>query len=327
MPRVVEPMLARSASHLPRGAGWGFEFKWDGYRAVLYVDRGRHRLLSRRLSDYTATVPELAALAAELATHRVVLDGELVALTAGGRPSFQALQARIGPRGLVAPAAQQDPPPSSLAYLLFDLMYLDGRSLLSLPYVDRRQRLEELGLAGPAWWTPPSTLDGGRLLEESQALGYEGVVAKKLASPYRPGARTGEWLKVKVPRHELVVIAGWTPSDVHPDRIGSLVVARYDVAASAALRSGRRQRLVYAGRVGTGLTHRTLDLLRQLLLPIRIEVNPLDEGGPPPGAHFVRPELVCEVAFRELTLAGEVRHASFRRLRPDIRLTDVAWEG
>jgi bifunctional non-homologous end joining protein LigD len=130
-----------------------------------------------------------------------------------------------------------------------------------------------------------------------------------------------------MPRHELVVIAGWMPSDVHPDRIGSLVVGRYDVAASAPPRTGRQQRLLYAGRVGTGFTQRMLDLLHQLLLPLRIEVSPLDTGGPPPGARFVRPQLVCEVAFRELTLAGEVRHASFQRMRSDVHASEVAWAG
>jgi ATP dependent DNA ligase-like protein len=174
--------LARPASCLLVPGG-GFEHKWDGYRAVLYVDRGRHRLLSRRHSDYTTRVPELAPLAAELATRRAVLDGELVALTAGGRTIFQALQVRIGPRGLVGPMAHYDPPRSSLAYLLFDLMYLDGRSLLSLPYVDRRERLEELGLSGPNWWTPPYTLDGRRLLGESQTLASRGSSPRSWPAP------------------------------------------------------------------------------------------------------------------------------------------------
>jgi bifunctional non-homologous end joining protein LigD len=326
MPRLLEPMLARSATRLPTGTGWSYEFKWDGYRALLYVDRGRWRLLSRRHTDYTTRVPELAPLASQLAGQRVILDGELVALTAGGKPSFQALQHRIGPRGLVG-SAPTSPPASSLAYLVFDLLYLDGRSTLSLTYVDRRQHLEGLNLSGVSWWTPPSALDGFRLLEESQALGYEGVVAKKLASLYRPGARTGDWLKVKIPRRELVVIVGWMPSDVQLDRIGSLVVARHDIAASVAVQAGRRQQLVYAGRVGTGLSQRMLDRLRQMLAPLQVDMSPLDRGGPPPGARFVRPEIVCEVAFRELTLAGEVRHASFQRLRPDIRASEVAWEG
>lgn len=324
MPRLVEPMLARSATRLPEGSGWAFEYKFDGYRAILYVDHGRWQLLSRRHSDYTSRVRELAPLASELAGRQVILDGELVALTAGGRLSFQALQVRIGPRGLVG-SPQAAPPVSTLAYLVFDLLFLDGRPMLPLPYADRREQLEALDLSGPSWWTPPYTLDGPRLLDESQALGYEGVVAKKLASPYRPGTRSGDWVKVKVPRRQLMVIAGWMPSDVHPDRMGSLVVARYDIPASVANRTGSVQRLVYSGRVGTGFTQRTLDRLRQLLSPLGIEASPLDVGGPPPGAHFVRPELVCEVAFRELTLSGEVRHASFQGMRPDMRPGEVAW--
>jgi bifunctional non-homologous end joining protein LigD len=174
-------------------------------------------------------------------------------------------------------------PASSLAYLLFDLLYLDGRSLLSLPYVDRRNHLQQLDLSGPSWWTPPYALDGRQLLEKSQALGYEGVVAKKLTSPYRPGTRSGEWLKVKVPRRDLLVIAGWMPSDIRADRIGSLVVARYDVAASVAIRTGHQQRLVYAGRVGTGFSQRMLALLGQLLTQRRIEVSPIDQGAHPRG--------------------------------------------
>jgi bifunctional non-homologous end joining protein LigD len=152
---LLEPMLARSASQLPAGAGWAFEYKWDGYRALLYLDRGRLRLLSRRHSDYTARVPELAPFASQLATRRAVLDGELVALTASGRPSFQALQLRIGPRGLVPPV-HADPPASSLAYLIFDLLYLDGRSMLPLPYADRRHHLEQLDLVQRVGRCPPA---------------------------------------------------------------------------------------------------------------------------------------------------------------------------
>ncbi|MBO0687426.1 MAG: DNA ligase, partial [Candidatus Dormibacteraeota bacterium] len=237
MPGLLEPMLARSATQLPSGPGWAFEYKFDGYRAILYLDHGSWRLLSRRQSDYTSRVRELAPLAGDLDRRQVILDGELVALTAGGRLSFQALQLRIGPRGLVG-SPQTAPPVSSLAYLIFDLLFLDGRSMLPLPYADRRGLLEALELSGPSWWTPPYSLDGPRLLEESRALGYEGVVAKKLVSPYRPGTRSGDWVKVKVPRRELMVIAGWMPSDVHPDRMGSLVVARYDVPASVANRTG-----------------------------------------------------------------------------------------
>ncbi len=291
---------------------------------MLYADRGRLRLLSRRHTDYTSRVPELTPLAAELGSRRLILDGELVALIAGGRPSFQALQLRIGPQLGLRPSGE--PPPSALAYLIFDLLYLDGRSLLPLPYIERRAQLDGLELTGSNWWTPPYQLDGRALLEESQTLGLEGVIAKKLASPYRPGARNGEWLKVKVPRTQPFVVAGWMPSDVHPDRIGSLVLAVYDVIAKEAARASRQPRLLYAGRVGTGLSQRTRELLQQTLLPLGIGHNPLDEGGPPAGARFVRPEVVCEVTFREWTLGGEIRHASFQRLRTDVRPADVARE-
>ncbi len=293
-------------------------------RALLYADHGQLRLLSRRNTDYTSRVPELAPLAPAVGSRRLILDGELVALTAGGRPSFQALQLRIGPR--LGPKPLAEPPRLALAYLIFDLLYLDGQSLLPLDYVERRALLDRLGLTGPSWWTPQYQLDGRTLLEESQTLGLEGVVAKKLASPYRPGARNGDWLKVKVPRTQLFVIAGWMPSDVHPDRIGSLVLAAYDVTAKEAAVSSRRPRLIYAGRVGTGFSHRTMDLLQQILLPRQIEHNPLDEGDPI-GARFVRPELVCEVSFREWTLGGEIRHPSFQGLRTDIDPADVTREG
>lgn len=324
MPQMIEPMLARLTRELPAGQGWAFEHKWDGYRALLYADRGRLRLLSRRHIDYTSRVPELAALAPEVGSLRLILDGELVALIAGGRPSFQALQLRLGPR--LGPKPSGEPPPSALAYLIFDLLYLDGRSLQPLPYIERRAHLEGLRLTGPSWWTPPYQLDGRTMLEESQTLGLEGVVAKKLTSPYRPGSRNGDWLKVKVPHTQPFVIAGWMPSDVHPDRIGSLVLAVYDVTANEAAGVTRPPRLLYAGRVGTGFSQRTRELLQQTLLPLGIGHSPLDEGGPPAGARFVRPEVVCEVTFREWTLGGEIRHASFQRLRTDIHPADVARE-
>ena len=325
MPQMIEPMLARLARELPGGEGWAFELKWDGYRALLYADRGRLRLLSRHHTDYTSRVPELAPLASQVGSHRLILDGELVALIAGGRPSFQALQLSLGPQ--LGPRPSGEPPRSALAYLIFDLLYLDGRSLLPLPYFERRAHLARLALTGPGWWTPPYQLGGRTLLEESQTLGLEGVIAKKLTSPYRPGARNGDWLKVKVPRTQPFVIAGWMPSDVRPDRIGSLVLAVYDVGAKEAASASRSPRLVYAGRVGTGFSQRTLALLQQILLPLRIGHNPLDGGGPPEGARFVRPELVCEVTFREWTLGGEIRHPSFQRLRTDIDPADAARDG
>src|SRR5262249_22198914 len=135
------------------------------------------------------------------------------------------------------------------------------------------------------------------------------------------------WLKVKVPRSQSFVIAGWMPSDTHPDRIGSLVLAVYDAAVKPAASVSRGPQLVYAGRVGTGFKRRTLELLQEILLPMQIEHSPLDQGSPPVGARFVRPALVCEVAFREWTLGGEIRHPSFQRLRTDMHPSEVVREG
>jgi bifunctional non-homologous end joining protein LigD len=313
-------MLATAAGALPRDEqGWSYELKWDGYRAIAFLDRGRLRLLSRRQQDYTARVPELAGLANAHRRSRLILDGELVAIVEGGRASFQALQHRMAPQ-FGARLPPESVPPSVIAFIVFDLLYVDGRSLLSVPYADRRTLLEDRQLSGPAWWVPPSEGSGMSALEQSRALGMEGVVAKRLDSPYRPGIRSGEWLKVKGARRQEFVIAGWTPSDSHPDRLAALVLAYYRSG------DGGEQRLVYAGRVGSGLSQRSVQQLEQLLGPLRADRSPLDSGDMPPNAVWVRPVLVCEVAFREWSWGGELRHPSFMGLRPDVEPRDVTRE-
>jgi bifunctional non-homologous end joining protein LigD len=317
MPRVIQPMMAQITRDLPIGEGWAYEFKWDGYRIIAHLDRGRMRLQTRREQDYTERVPELGPLARVLRDRRLILDGELVALVDGGQLSFQALQARIAPQFGRQPA-NAEAPPSALAYLIFDLLYLDGRLLLPLPYVERRELLEGLELAGPSWWVPPYQVGvGEEILDPGHGLAGEGVVAKRLDSPYRPGARTREWLKVKVTVRQEFVVGGWQPSDVNPDRVGSLLLGYYD---------GEPRRLHYAGKVGTGFTQRDRDQLRELLRPLEIPRSPFDVGETPPGARFARPELVAEVAFREWTLGDEIRHASFQGLRSDKAPTDVVRE-
>ena len=152
-------------------------------------------------------------------------------------------------------------------------------------------------------------------------------MAKRLDSPYRPGLRSGEWLKIKRTRRQEFVIVGWMPAlGYKRDRVGSLLLACYDVSRDEARRAGRPQRLIYAGKVGTGFSQRTVDELSARLAPLRIPVSPLDAGVPPPLAEFVRPELVCEVEFWEWAPGGETRHASFRGLRPDKDAGDVARE-
>lgn len=325
MPQVLQPMLATLAAEVPGGAGWAFEFKWDGYRLLAYLDRGRLRLVSRGQQDYTPRAPELASLRTALRGHRLILDGELIALVEGGRVSFQALQNRIGPR-LSGPPAETVGP-AQLAYIIFDVLYVDGESLLRRPYHERRARLDALGLQGPNWWAPPSQVGGGdELLSQSRLLGHEGVIAKRVDSVYRPGARTREWLKVKNVRRQEFVVVGWAPSDVNVDRVGSLLLGYYDVAESDPRRAGRTPRLVYAGKVGTGFTQRERDRLRALVGELGVDRSPIDVGDPPDGVRFTRPVLVGEVSFHEWSAGGELRHASWHGLRPDKAASGVVRE-
>jgi bifunctional non-homologous end joining protein LigD len=198
---------------------------------------------------------------------------------------------------------------SPVVYAVFDLLYLDGRSLMAAPYEERRERLEELGLGGPAWRVPTAHPgEGRRLLEATKKQGLEGVIAKRLGSPYEPGRRGGTWLKVKNFRRQELVIAGWLPGEGRrAERIGALLMGYH-----------RGDRLVYAGRVGTGFTEKTLDELGRLLAPLRREGSPFDEAPKlPRNAQFVEPELVAETEFREWTADGVMRAPSFKGLRDD----------
>ena len=207
---LVRPMLA-SPGVLPppeQEQRWAFEMKWDGVRAVVYLDRGDLRILTRNDREVSATYPELRGLAEQLRDHRVVLDGEVVAFDEAGRPSFGELQARMHVR---APGrALLDRVPVSL--LVFDLLHLDGTSLVGAPYDDRRVALESLELAGDRWAVPPA-FDGhaAEALAASQAQGLEGVLAKRHDAPYLPGRRSPSWVKVKHLLMQEVVVGGWSP--------------------------------------------------------------------------------------------------------------------
>jgi bifunctional non-homologous end joining protein LigD len=317
MPTSIAPMLAQLASALPTDdLSYGYEFKWDGFRAIAFIDAGRLRILSRSGQDYTARLPTLGGLGQAVPTRRrLVLDGELVALVEGGRIHFQELQNFIGPAEL----RSGEPSQGLIAYLIFDLLYEEDQSLINRPYQQRRERLEALDLNGPAWWVPPSFRGGGPELQtESRRLGYEGVVAKRLDSLYRPGKRSRDWLKVKNAQSQEFIVVGWLPGEgTRAGRIGALLLAVYDRSPAAAVESREPQRLIYAGKVGTGFTYRTLDDLERRLAPLRADASPLGDVVAPIGAIFVQPEIVCEVAFWEWTRSGEIRHPSFKGLRQD----------
>ena len=305
---------------------WAFELKWDGMRAVARSDPDGWVLMGRSGRDVTDSFPDLggddgvAGLSARLGDRAVVLDGEVVVVDEAGRPSFSRLQQRMN----VA-----HPDPSLVAsvpvqYLVFDLLRLDGIDATDLPYRERRRLLEALdldtGAEGRVRVPPLLDLGPKEAWATAEAMGMEGIVAKRLDSPYRSGRRSPSWRKAKVLRTQEVVVAGWAEGEGRrAGGIGALLLALPD--GEGAWRS--------IGRVGTGFTDRVLDDLAHLLAPLRVEeptvVDP-PTGVARRGVHWVEPVVVGEVAFTEWTPAGTLRHPAWRGLRPDKSPAEVVVE-
>jgi bifunctional non-homologous end joining protein LigD len=324
LPKIIKPMLATPGT-LPGGADeprWAFEMKWDGVRLVAYVDPGAPpdvavRLMTRNDREVAATYPELSALTDAVGRHRAVLDGEVVAFDAQGRPSFGELQARMHVQHPSRDLLARVP----VTYLVFDLLHLDGTSLLTATYDERRRILLDLGLDAHRVATPPAFEgDGAAALAASSAQGLEGVLAKRRESTYEPGRRTRNWVKVKHVRTQEVVVVGWQPGEGRRGGgVGSLLLGVHDEA----------DRLVYAGNVGTGFTQRVLDDLAARLRPLARKTSPLADEVPraqAKNAQWVTPRLVGEVAFGEWTRDGRLRHPTWRGLRPDKVADDVVPE-
>jgi bifunctional non-homologous end joining protein LigD len=320
MPQHVVPMLAKLSKLPADDEKYGYEIKWDGVRAVAYVVPGEPtRLESRNLNDVTRQYAEAAAVgtASTLTTRSAVLDGEVVAFDENGRPSFERLQGRMGDAAIGARTRT-----TPIVYIVFDLLYLDGETLMRLPYTERRARLEGLDLNGPSWRTPAyHEGEGAALLDASAAQGLEGVMAKRLDSPYEPGRRPGTWLKVKNTRRQELVIGGWLPGEGRRQgRIGALLMGYYD-------HEPPEPELRFAGKVGTGFDAKELDRLEKLLAPLRRDTSPFaGPKQPGKGAIFVDPELVAEVEFNEWTRQNMLRHPSYKGLREDKRPLDVVLE-
>jgi bifunctional non-homologous end joining protein LigD len=317
MPERIVPMLARLSTRVPTPeAKWSFEVKWDGVRAIAYIQPGRLRLESRNLNDITETYPELRGLVRAAGMRELVLDGEIVAFDEHGRPSFERLQRRMH---VTSPSAVRRLMSSHpVVYAIFDLLYLDGHSLMALPYTERRARLEELELSGASWRVPATHPgEGTKLLEATKRQDLEGIVAKRLDSSYEPGGRTGAWLKVKNTLRQELVVGGWLPGEGRrAERIGALLVGYYE--------DGEFR---YAGRVGTGFTDKVLEELGQRLAPLRRKTSPFSSAPKlPREAVFAEPCLVAEVEFREWTNDGVLRAPSFKGLREDKAPREVVLE-
>jgi bifunctional non-homologous end joining protein LigD len=321
VPGLVRPMLA-TAGALPTGPGWAVEFKWDGIRAVVAAGAGRVRVWSRNANDVTASYPELVdgpAAAALAGLGPLVVDGEIVALDARGRPEFTRLAQRMHVR---VPGSDLVARVPVLLYV-FDLLDLRGRSLLGEAYDDRRAELAALHLDGvPHVAVPPSYTDvtPTQLMDVARAHRLEGVVSKRRRSRYEPGRRSSAWVKTALLTTQEVLVGGWTPGQGRrAGTIGALLLGAYD---------GQGQ-LRYLGHVGTGFTDAALDLLATRLAPLARPESAFDEEIPAVearAARWVRPSLVGEVVYRTLTPDHRLRHASWRGLRPDRDPDEVVLE-
>jgi bifunctional non-homologous end joining protein LigD len=307
-------MLA-TGGDLPTGPGWAYELKWDGVRALAVITQGRTalRLFARSGAEITAGYPELAPLASALRATDIddaVLDGEIVALGEDGRPNFMALAERMHVReaGRTAGLATTVP----VTYMIFDLLRLNGAALLGVPYRERRELLEALADGPPLggstrWLVPPRFDDGPATLTAAQDLALEGVVAKRLDSAYRPGLRTPDWIKVKHEHTGDFVVGGWRPGS---RALGALLVGR-------ARPDGA---LDYRGRVGGGISASAEKALLAALKPLHTTASPFAGALPREDAKdatYVRPELVVEVRYGQLTPDAKLRFPRFVRLRPD----------
>jgi bifunctional non-homologous end joining protein LigD len=321
MPEHLLPMLA-SAGRLPReDEGWAFEVKWDGVRAITYWRPGRMRIESRNLNDISARYPELRGIGRQLGSREAVLDGEIVAFDEHGKPSFERLQTRmhVASESAIRRLRRETP----VTYMIFDLLYLEGRSTMGLAYRERRTLLDALELNGAAWQTPAYHVsEGSDLLTVAAEHGLEGVVAKRLDSPYGSGERTRAWLKIKNVNRQELVIGGWLPGKGRRSgQIGALLVGYHE-------QEGDGRTLRYAGRVGTGFSERDLEgLSAQLALRSR-RSSPFGGQGaqPPRDALFVEPELVVEIEFSHWTRQRILRHPSYKGLRTDKQAEQVVRE-
>jgi len=305
-PTDMAPMLATHGSvDRLTSTVWAFEGKWDGYRLLVDADHGALELRSRSGRDVTREYPQLQALAADLAEHHVVLDGEVGALDESGVPRFEEMQNRARS--------------TRVEFWAFDVLSLDGRSLLRAKYSDRRRILEALADGGGL--TVPELLpgDGPEALEYAREHRWEGVVAKRKDSTYQPGRRSQSWVKDKLWLTQEVIIGGWRAGEGgRTSGIGALLVGVPDDDG-----------LHFAGRVGTGFSEKDLAHLKKILAPLHTDESPFTKrlsGPDAKGVTFVRPELVGEVRYSERTSDGRLRQPSWRGLRPDKTPDGVVWE-
>ena len=300
--------LATLVDEAPEGDDWPHEQKFDGYRILADKQEGRVKLLSRRFKDWTPQFPTVVSAVAALPAARVLIDGEVAVVLPDGRTSFQGLQNAFSGDS------------SNLAYFAFDLLAVDDEDLRAVPLEQRKARLRKLvgHDRGLLRYSDHVIGNGGAFFKLACEKGLEGIVSKRRDKPYTPG-RGGSWVKTKCIQRQEFVIGGYTDPEGARTHLGALLVGTYD-----------RGRLVYAGKVGTGFSMKTLVELERMLEPLETSKSAFSPEPPRawtgPKRHWVAPELVAEVAFGEWTNDGRLRHPSFQGLRRDKRAIDVVRE-
>ena len=290
MPMVIHPMLATPTEKAFDNPDWLFEIKWDGYRAIAFIEGGRVRLMSRTQNDLTAQFPELGGLPRFVKAGRAILDGEIVALDEEGRPSFSLMQQRTGFRAGKRRMPRREGVP--VIYYAFDLLYLDGLDLRRVALEQRKQLLQEtIVVGGVIQFSDHYAEKGLDLFEAAKQRGLEGILAKKRRGVYEE-KRSRDWLKIKITQRQECVVGGYTDPEGSREYFGALVLSLYD----------KKGRLIHVGQVGTGFDHKTLKEMFARLQLLKTKQNPFyGEIGGLRKVHFVRPELVAEIKFAEWT--------------------------
>ncbi len=308
----MRPMLASPGTAIPTGPGWTHEIKWDGMRVLADVHEGAVRLTARSENDVTASFPELAVLAT--LAEDMLLDGEVVAFR-DGIPSFAALADRMHVRDARRAARLATSTP--VTYLAFDLLRLYGEDLTAQPLTARRSLLERLELDGGAIQVPPTYDDGKALARATREQGLEGIVSKRLDSPYRPGRRSDDWLKFPHRHTVSCVVGGWRPETSGSGRLGGLLVG---------VPSADGPGLLYRGRSGSGLAGRAGERLLERLRPWETEHSPFLDEVPridARGATWVQPQVVVDLETLQVTEAGRLRQSAYRGVRTDLTPHDL----
>ncbi len=307
MPVAIHPMLAESIETPFDGQDWLFEIKWDGYRAIAFLENGKVKLVSRNQNDLTPRYPELKDMARLVQAKTAILDGEVVALDEDGRASFSLMQQRTGFRpGGKRAAGKADVP---VLYYAFDLLYLDGYDWRRVPLEERKRKLASILVTGDGIRYSDHYEERGKaLFEIARQKGLEGIVAKRRASSYEE-RRSGDWLKIKI-RHRLeAVIGGYTEPEGSRAHFGSIVLGLY----------GKQGRLIHVGQAGSGFNQKSLAEISKMLKKLEISENPFHgEVEALRKVSWVKPELVAEIEYAEWT--GGTNDGSGPKLRAPVFL-------